>query len=449
MIRIGLIQFPGSNCERETALAVKRVGMEPVEFLWNEPLEKLRQLDGYILIGGFSYEDRSRAGIIAALDPVIQEIKAQSEQGKPVLGICNGAQILVESGLVPGFNPDDISMALTENKRIANGKIVGTGFYNAWAHMRLSENHQHNAFTRHLKTTDIIHLPIAHAQGRFLMPDSLLKKIEQHGLNLFQYCDAEGNIIDNFPINPNGSAGNIAAVTNQAGNVMAMMPHPERTINGDPIFASMRDYIEEHNDFTALPRVTATPAPRLQNMAHQNLSNCSLGAGVAITRDSMDHKPKNFSKIPSSQICLVKLIITDNQALTVQKTLRRLGFAVTVTRLEHWEIDCDSAEDFAQLKKTGLLYSDRKEREVSLNELHSKNSLAFLVRAKEDLKGQQTLQTLNTHYEVPKINKINHGVLWQFTSEETNVSTLIDPILLTHIIGNPYAHECYRYDNSL
>ena len=91
MIKIGLIQFPGSNCERETALALKRSGMEPVEFLWNESVNKLRRLDGYVIIGGFSYEDRSRAGIIAALDPVMQEIKAQSEKGKPVLGICNGA----------------------------------------------------------------------------------------------------------------------------------------------------------------------------------------------------------------------------------------------------------------------------------------------------------------------------------------------------------------------
>ncbi|KTC81046.1 phosphoribosylformylglycinamidine synthase I [Legionella cherrii] len=435
MIRIGLIQFPGSNCERETALAVKRAGMEPVEFLWNEPLEKLRHLDGYILIGGFSYEDRSRAGIIAALDPVIQEIKAQSEQGKPVFGICNGAQILVESGLVPGFDQDEISMALTENKRIANGKIVGTGFYNAWVHMRLAANHQHNAFTRHLKTTDLIHLPIAHAQGRFLMPDALLKKIEQQGLNLFQYCDAEGKIIDNFPTNPNGSAGNIAAITNQAGNVMAMMPHPERTINGDPIFASMRDYIKERTGRLGVDAVVPESSLELDPATK--------------AREGMAVNLKNFNKNPASYLCLVKLIITDNQALTVQKTLRRLGFPVTVNRFEHWEIDCDSAEEFAQLKNTGLLYSDRKEREVSLNELNSKNTFAYLVRAKEDLKGQQTLQTLNTHYELPKINTIHHGVLWQFTSEETDVSTLIDPILLTHIIGNPYAHECYRYIHAL
>lgn len=327
---------------------------------------------------------------------------------------------------MPGFNQNDISMSLTENKRIAHGKIVGTGFYNAWVHMRLAENHQHNAFTRHLKTTDLVHLPIAHAQGRFLMPDSLLKEIEKHGLNLFQYCDAEGNVIDNFPINPNGSAGNIAAITNLAGNVMAMMPHPERTINGDPIFASMRDYIKERQ--------------------------CSLGESEAITRDSKhvtNQKPQGFNKIPSSHICLVKLIITDNQALTVQKTLRRLGFPVTVNRFEHWEVECDSAEQFTQLKNTGLLYSERKEREVFANELGSHNALAYLVRAKEDLKGQQTLQTLNAHYAVQKINKIRHGVLWQFTSDETNVSALIDHILLTHIIGNPYAHECYRYDHSL
>src|SRR5579863_4408946 len=131
-MRIAVVQFPGSNCERETILALKRANMEPVEFLWNEPHEKLRAMDGYIIVGGFSYEDRSRAGIIAALDPVMQEIAAQSATGKPVLGICNGAQILVETGLVPGLENNKIAMALTENKRVANGKILGTGYYNAW-----------------------------------------------------------------------------------------------------------------------------------------------------------------------------------------------------------------------------------------------------------------------------------------------------------------------------
>src|SRR4051812_5292352 len=102
-ISIGVIQFPGSNCERETSLAVRRAQMEPVEFLWNEPIDKLIACDGYIIVGGFSYEDRSRSGAIAALDPIMQIIRQQSDNGKPVLGICNGAQILVETGLVPGI----------------------------------------------------------------------------------------------------------------------------------------------------------------------------------------------------------------------------------------------------------------------------------------------------------------------------------------------------------
>src|SRR5690348_1875797 len=124
-MRIGIIQFPGSNCERETILAIKRAGMIPVEFLWNESVEKLISCDGYVLVGGFSYEDRARAGIIAALDPITQILKNQSELGKPILGICNGAQILIEAGLVPGLKDYAVNMALTENKRIKNGLVLG------------------------------------------------------------------------------------------------------------------------------------------------------------------------------------------------------------------------------------------------------------------------------------------------------------------------------------
>lgn len=417
MIRIGLIQFPGSNCERETALAVKRAGMEAVEFLWNEPLAKLCKLDGYILIGGFSYEDRSRAGIIAALDPVIQEIKTQSEKGKPVLGICNGAQILVEAGLVPGLANKRSTLALTENRRIAEGKIIGTGFYNTWVHMRLATKSKPNAFTRYLSAKDPIYLPIAHAEGRFLMAEDLLKELESQGLVLFQYCDPKGEIVDNFPTNPNGSVGNIAALGNQAGNVMAMMPHPERTENGDAIFRSMYSYISDQNkEFKAA-----------------NQSTLSY------------RKPQIFQPKANAHLCLVKLIITDNQALTVQKTLRRLGFPVQVNRFEHWEIDCDSMESLAQLKKSGLLYADRKEREISMNELRSAQAQTYLIRAKDDLRGQQTLQTLKAHYAIQQVQGIRHGVVWQFSSEEAEIAKLMDDILLTNIIGNQYAHECYLY----
>src|SRR3990167_9106548 len=110
MYRIAIIQFPGSNCESESIRAVRAAGMEAEEFLWNEDYRKLENYDGYFIVGGFSYEDRSRSGIIAALDPIMPVIAAEAKKGKPVLGVCNGAQILVETGLVPGLKDNQVGI---------------------------------------------------------------------------------------------------------------------------------------------------------------------------------------------------------------------------------------------------------------------------------------------------------------------------------------------------
>ena len=176
MSSVAVIQFPGSNTERETLMACRRVGLNPVEFLWNESTEKLIQFDGYVIVGGFSYEDRSRAGIIAALDPIIKQVKLEAEKGKPVLGICNGAQILVESGLVPGLQGYSIGMALTDNKRVKKGRVVGVGYYNTWANLQSSIPSDRCAFTLHLKTGEWINIPLAHGEGRFIIPEELLEK---------------------------------------------------------------------------------------------------------------------------------------------------------------------------------------------------------------------------------------------------------------------------------
>lgn len=416
-MRIGIVQFPGSNCERETMLAVKRAGMQPVEFLWNESHEKLRELDGYIIVGGFSYEDRSRAGVIAALDPVMQEIKKQSEAGKPVLGICNGAQVLVETGMVPGLEGNKLGMVLAENKRIAHNKVLGTGFYNAWINMRLTDKHQRNAFTRHLTSKDILHVPVAHAEGRFVMSPALLDEIVTQGLNVFQYCDAAGEIDEHFPVNPNGSLANIAAVSNKAGNVMAMMPHPERTTNGDAIFTSMREYIEEGQQETAIPlyyypRKIETPR---------------------YTRSNGNHE------------CIVELMITDNHALTVQNTLRQMGLPVVVKRQIHWDIECDSQDVLAAIKQTGVLYNNRKEVECAPDTVANNGAHVYLVRSKEDMLGMQKIQTLKDHFAIDGVKNIRHGVLWHFTAEDAKVADLAANILSTNIIYNPYAHDCYQY----
>jgi phosphoribosylformylglycinamidine synthase I len=415
-MRIGIIQFPGSNCERETMLAVKRVGMDPVEFLWNESHEKLRALDGYVIVGGFSYEDRSRAGVIAALDPIIQELKLQSEAGKPILGICNGAQILVESGLVPGIENYRIGMALTENKRIAEGKVLGTGYYNAWVHMRLSDHYQRNAFTRHLTPKDILHLPIAHGEGRFVMSQALLQECEIQGLGVFQYCDAAGEIKDHFPVNPNGSMKNIAAISNKAGNVLAMMPHPERTQNGDALFASMRD---------------------------------TIAAGQVAKVQPLFYYPRKLQmqtyQKPADHVeCIVELIITDNHAKTVENTLNQLGLPVSVMRQIHWEIQCDSDETLKAIQQSGVLFNPRKECEVVVkkNAVHTKT---FLVRAHEDIYGQQKAQILKDHFAITGLQTLKHGLLWQITTDAADDNDLINAVINTQILHNPYAHDCYYY----
>lgn len=413
-MRIGIIQFPGSNCERETKLAVRRACMEPVEFLWNEPKAKLASLDGYIIVGGFSYEDRSRAGIIAALDPVMQAIKIESEKGKPVLGICNGAQILVETGLVPGLENNKLAMALTENKRIAHNKVLGTGFYNAWIYMRLSSEYQRNAFTRHLTPADILHVPVAHAEGRFALTEALLAEIKIQGLNLFEYCDMSGQIDSNFPVNPNGSVANIAGISNKAGNVLALMPHPERTKNGDAIFRSMRDYIANHHFMTPRPLdyYPRPPVLKTYQATHENT-------------------------------CVVALSITDNQALTVENTLNRLGAPVQVLRFSYWEVDCASNEVFNTIKGSGELYNPRKEGEVK--PVKAPNALTILVRPKEDMQGSATCQALKDHYKIQGVSDIKSGVIWQFIADQANISDLESLIFKTNIISNPYAHDCYQY----
>ena len=422
-MKIAIVQFPGSNCERETMMAVHRAGMEPVEFLWNEAHEKLREMDGYIIIGGFSYEDRSRAGVIAALDPIMQEIKIQSATGKPVLGICNGAQILVEAGLVPGIEGNQLGMVLTENKRVLDGKILGTGYYNAWVTMRLSDHYQRNAFTKHLNKKNYLSVPVAHGEGRFVMSPALWLEIESQGLNVFQYCDDNGEIIDRFPINPNGSLQNIAAISNKAGNVMAMMPHPERTSAGDAIFQSMRDYIAANVYHKEAPHLDYYPRPALISP---------------------------FQKTHQAYECIIELIITDNHALTVQNTLRRLGHHVTVKRYVHWEILCDGQaaeqkETLEKIKKSGVLFNERKEMEVQPSKQGNGKTYQYLVRSKDDLQGPQKLQSLQDHFGVHNVNAIQHGVLWQFEGENANMADCIKSILNTNIIHNPYAHDCYQY----
>tara|TARA_Y100000741_G_scaffold85481_1_gene63000 strand:+ start:1825 stop:3090 length:1266 start_codon:yes stop_codon:yes gene_type:complete len=414
--KIAIIQFPGSNTERETFMACHRVGLLPVGFLWNQPLEELSNFDGYIIVGGFSYEDRSRAGVIAALDPIIKQIKVEAKSGKPVLGICNGAQILVESGMVPGLENGRVGVALTDNKRIKKNHVIGVGYYNTWANLTVSVPPNRCAFTRKLKPEESINIPLAHGEGRFIVPSELLEKMIKNKQTVYRYCDEGGNIIDEFPTNPNGSTYNLAAVCNPAGNVMAMMPHPERTSNGDVVFSSMKDFIDNNNPISS----------------------------YTLKHDFPNDKINNYTSADKSQQWIIDMIITDNDAVSVNNALVSLGHDVTLTRQTHWEIESSNNSDSVmnQIEDTGELYNSNKEFVSKV--IKKEKTKSFLIRQKDDILGRSKLQSLKEKFEIEEISNIKRGVIWNLTINSGNFESIINQILETHILYNPLTYECYE-----
>lgn len=416
-MKIAVIQFPGSNCERETMQAIQRVGMQPISFLWNDDEALLRDMDGFVIVGGFSYEDRSRAGALAALDPIMTVIKQQSKLGKPILGICNGAQILVEAGLVPGVEDDRVAMALTDNQREIAGNVLATGYYNEWVWMRLSDQYQRNAFTKHLTRDHILHVPVAHAEGRFVLGEGLAQEIRENGLNVFQYCDQHGEHCRDFPINPNGSWENTAAISNKRGNVLAMMPHPERTTTGDVIFSSMRDYI------------LGEPMPLVEPLHYYPRKK-----EFSVYQHMINHD------------CMIISDLIDLAASSVQSTLQRLGYDVTVRTYRHWRV-LGSADALSKALASEELFNPRKERIMSsLPDSSSPSEQAFLVKAKQNWHGRATLQTLIQHHALDAITSVESAVIWQFSSSSMSADEISRMVEQTGIIHNPYAQECYFFN---
>ena len=206
-MKFGVVIFPGSNCDQDLIDVLSNYSSEPVEKLWHKSNDLLGCTHIFIP-GGFSYGDYLRSGAIAKLSPIMDAVSRHAANGGFVMGICNGFQILTESGLLPG--------ALLRNTNIKfNCKNVF-----------LTPGTKNSQVTNKLADNQVIEVPIAHGEGRFYCDDTTLAEIEANNQVIFRYCDAEGNLTPES--NPNGSLNNIAGITNAGRNVFGMMPHPER-----------------------------------------------------------------------------------------------------------------------------------------------------------------------------------------------------------------------------
>jgi phosphoribosylformylglycinamidine synthase len=217
---VAVIQFPGSNCEYETSRVIKNSGMASNIYRWNQWQElKDSRPDAYVLPGGFSFQDRVRAGAVAAKEKIMDLVFSEAADCKPILGICNGAQILVESGLVPGWERGKIESALASNH--ISGR---SGYLSRWIFLHSSDKARKICPWLRKIGSGSIPLPIAHAEGRFVFKEEDRERVPDNAA--LSYCDDKGT--ESSEVNPNGSFLNLAGIMNDRGNVLAMMPHPER-----------------------------------------------------------------------------------------------------------------------------------------------------------------------------------------------------------------------------
>jgi len=206
-VKFGVVVFPGSNCDFDAYHVLGSVLKQDTVFLWHKDHD-LRGCDCVILPGGFSYGDYLRSGAIARFSPLMREVAEFAERGGLVMGICNGFQILLEMGLLPG--------AMLRNKRLK--------FLCQFVHLRLEK--EETPFTRLGRRGQVLRIPIAHYEGNYYAPVETLEELERGGQIVFRYCDPEGRL--SAEANVNGALNSIAGIINRRGNVMGLMPHPER-----------------------------------------------------------------------------------------------------------------------------------------------------------------------------------------------------------------------------
>ena len=237
-MKFGVVVFPGSNCDHDAYHVLSKHVGQPVDFVWHQQTD-LSGFDALILPGGFSYGDYLRAGALAQFSPVMRSIKEFAASGKYVFGICNGFQILCESGLLPG--------ALIRNRSL----------HFVCKHVNLRLENPNTPFTSEIDPHKVLSMPIAHAEGNYTCDDETFHQLEENGQIVFRYCDEKGEITDEA--NPNGARSNIAGICNLDRNVLGMMPHPERAC--EELLGSN----DGRDIFRSLAHAIRSPQPDLVN----------------------------------------------------------------------------------------------------------------------------------------------------------------------------------------
>jgi phosphoribosylformylglycinamidine synthase len=227
-VKFGIVVFPGSNCDHDAYHVCKKILGQEAVFLWHKEAD-LQDVDVVILPGGFSYGDYLRCGAIARFSPVMKEVVRFAGGGGTVIGICNGFQILLEAGLLPGV--------LLRNSSL---RFI-------CKYVRLRVETAETRFTNQCAPRDVLSIPIAHGDGNYFTDPDTLQRLEGNNQIVFRYCDADAIVTQEA--NPNGSMANIAGIINEEGNVLGMMPHPERAsdpllrhTDGQKIFRSILEY---------------------------------------------------------------------------------------------------------------------------------------------------------------------------------------------------------------
>lgn len=419
---INVLTFPGTNCQEETSRSLRNAGFSSRPMRWNENPKEIEACDGLVIAGGFSFEDRGRSGVIAASDPIAKSITKMAHAGKPILGICNGAQILVETGLVPGFHDGVIEMALSRNRRQDKTGILGSGFYHAF--ISVQPTGKKCAWTNF---EGVLKMPISHAEGRFIGNKETIDAVIKNGQNALTYCDEKGNVDPHFPVNPNGSMHNLAAVCNPQGNVMAMMPHPERIAGGQKIFESLHTFFNNGSKVLSPKEIPARPKKMTIGIRKQ-------------------YPVELF----------VSLKITDNTAKTMEIALERVlgeknrGLSRTV----YWGIDSekkpqeimqviiDSEEFFNENKERALFrvgekfYQVRNRKTVECDE-RIPAPCEIIAHEKDDILGEEKAENLQKHQNFSA--RIVSGILWGCT-QQIDTQKIID----TTLLGNPISWELFE-----